>query len=168
MFVAHAPSGYILAASLLNRMRYVPASVSATIGAGITGALAPDLDLLYFFFVDHRQVHHHKYISHWPMFWLIATACSATWLGLSRTSRAAFIAMVFCLGGVLHVILDSVVGDIWWFAPFVDRPFSLFPVRAVFKLWWLNFILHWSFALELAICLWAWRARKLASWRSTA
>ena len=44
------------------------------------------------------------------------------------------------------MVQDSVVGDIWWFAPFIDRSFALYTP------WWLNFVLHWSFALELAIC----------------
>ena len=160
MFIAHAPSGYILSASLLRRMRHRPASVSATIAAGIIGALAPDLDLLYFFIVDHRQQHHHKYFSHWPIFWLGLAVGSAMWLRVSHAKSRVFLVFVFCLGGLLHIVLDSVVGDVWWLAPFVDQPFSLFSVRAVFKPWWLNFILHWSFALELAICGWAWQVRR--------
>jgi hypothetical protein len=60
-----------------------------------------------------------------------------------------------CLGEVLHVILDSLVGDIWWLAPFVDRSYALFTVPAVRSPWWMNFLLHWSFAVELAICFWA-------------
>jgi hypothetical protein len=33
---------------------------------------------------------------------------------------------VFCLGGVLHLILDSVVGEVQWLAPFSDRlPFRI-------------------------------------------
>lgn len=56
-------------------------------------------------------------------------------------------------GWLLHMVQDSVVGDIWWFAPFIDRPFALFTVPALHTPWWLNFLLHWSFALELAICV---------------
>jgi hypothetical protein len=36
---------------------------------------------------------------------------------------------------------------------------------AIFKPWWLNFELHWSFAVELAICAWAlpiYRRRRFA------
>ncbi len=65
----------------------------------------------------------------------------------------------------MHMLLDSIVGDIWWFAPFVDQPYALFTVEAVYKPWWLNFILHWSFAIEIGILLWAlylWRANKLS------
>jgi hypothetical protein len=33
---------------------------------------------------------------------------------------------------LLHLVLDSIVGDIWWLAPFVDRRYSLFTVPAVY------------------------------------
>ena len=49
---------------------------------------------------------------------------------------------------------------VWWFAPFIDKPFALASVPAVYHPWWLNFILHWSFMLEVAILIWAgwlWR-----------
>lgn len=140
------------------------------IAAGIIGALAPDFDMSYFYLIDHRQTHHHKYVTHWPMLWLSLVSASAVWFRLSRAPKPAFLSLVFCLGGVLHVILDSFVGDVWWFAPFVDRPFALFTVPAVFKPGWLNFILHWSFAVELAICLWAlliYRRRSKPSLRRT-
>jgi inner membrane protein len=68
-------------------------------------------------------------------------------------SAGAAVLGIFSAGGLLHMVLDSVVGDIWWFAPFIDRPFALFTVPALYTPWWLNFLLHWSFALELAICV---------------
>jgi hypothetical protein len=76
------------------------------------------------------------------------------------------LAFLFCLGGFIHLILDTIIGDIWWLAPFVDRPFSMFPVPARYHPWWLNFLLHWSFALELALWIGAfflYRSRRLNS-----
>lgn len=153
MFIAHAPSGYILAVSMLRRMRPAAVSAEAAIAATIAGALAPDLDLIYFFLVDHRHTHHHRYFSHWPLVWLGLLALAA--IGFRRASKAGVLALLFCLGGVLHVILDSLVGDIWWLAPFVDRPYALATVPALRTPWWTNFLLHWSFGVELAICFWA-------------
>lgn len=155
MIIAHMPSGYILSASLLKRFGSVPVPAAAVIAAGIAGALAPDVDMAYFHLIDHRQTHHHKYITHWPLLWLTLAAVSVLWFNWIRQSKAAFLALVFCLGGFLHIVLDSFVGDIWWFAPFVDKPYAMFTVPAHFKPWWLSFILHWSFAMELAICIWA-------------
>lgn len=155
MFIAHVPSGYILSVSLLERLRRPLVPAASVLWAGMTGALAPDFDLAYFFLVDHRHTHHHKYFTHWPMFWLLLLVIAMLWLRFDGKSRTALLSWVFCLGCTLHVILDSFVGDIWWFAPSVDKPFALFTVQAVFQPWWLNFILHWSFAVEAGICLWA-------------
>lgn len=128
---------------------------TAVFMTGIVGGLALDFDMLYFYLMDNRQTHHHKYISHWPLLWLGLLAVSALWLRLNRRSKSAFLGVVFCLASVLHIILDSFFGDVWWFAPFIDKPYALFTVPALFKPWWLNFILHWSFAIELAILAWA-------------
>lgn len=155
MFIAHAPSGYIMAASLLKRTQHIRVSAVAIILVSIIGALAPDFDLLYFYLIDNRQTHHHKYITHWPIIWLALLIISALLLRLSKKAKFPFLLLAFSLGGILHVVLDSLVGDIWWFAPFLDKPYAMFTVPAVFKPWWLNFILHWSFAAEIAICIWA-------------
>lgn len=144
-----------MAVSLLERARRVPVSASIVILASIIGAIAPDLDILYFYLIDNRQTHHHKYITHWPIAWLVLLVISTLWLCLSKNKKSPFVFLVFSLGGILHVVLDSLVGDIWWFAPFLDKPYALFTVPAIFKPWWLNFILHWSFAAEIAICFWA-------------
>lgn len=124
------------------------------------GAIAPDLDLLYFFLIDHRQTHHHKYVPHWPLIWLGLLLLAGLWRRLAADSVAASCALIFAIGGMGHVLLDTLVGDIWWLAPFVDRPFALAQVSAGLQPWWLNFVLHWSFGIELAIvglAAWVWR-----------
>ena len=140
---------------LRERVKIIPVSAKAVMAAGVMGALAPDLDLLYFYLIDHRQTHHHQYLTHWPIAWvsliLIATCC----LKLANNKAVALMALVFGLGGFLHMILDSVVGDIWWFAPFSNQSFAMFTVPARFHPWWLNFFLHCSFGLELLIVAWA-------------
>jgi len=155
MFIAHLPSGYILSVSLLKRIRRAPVRASGVILSGMVGAIAPDFDLFYFYLVDHRQVHHHTYITHWPLLWMASSALVGLWARLSPTSQVAWSALVFCLGGIVHVLLDSIAGDIWWGAPFVDRAYALVTVKATFEPWWLNFMLHWTFGVELVICCWA-------------
>jgi hypothetical protein len=156
MFIAHLPSGYLLSSLLLKRTRLLSISTRTIMLAGIIGAVAPDFDMLYFYLVDNRQTHHHRYFAHWPILWFGLTLLCLLWRRFAPASERAIAVLVFSLGGMLHLLLDTFVGDIWWLAPFVDQPFALFSVPAVFKPWWLNFILHWSFAVELAIWLWAW------------
>jgi inner membrane protein len=155
MFFAHLPSGYILSKYISDKVGIISGSNRAVLFAGIVGAVSPDIDLAYFYLIDNCATHHHKYISHWPVLWLSFTLVSFLWLCLSTNKKKAFLAVVFSLGGVLHMLLDSVVGDIWWFAPVIDKPYSLFTVKALYQPWWLNFILNWSFALELVISVWA-------------
>jgi membrane-bound metal-dependent hydrolase YbcI (DUF457 family) len=155
MMIAHAPAGYVLATSLLRWLKNTNVSAKVIILIGVIGAVVPDVDMLYFHLIDHRQTHHHKYVTHWPILWLSLLCLSCLWYQLNKTSKPAMLFMVFSLGGVLHVILDSFVGDVWWLAPFVDQAYALFTVPARFEPWWLNFVLHWSFAAELAIIVWA-------------
>lgn len=151
MIIGHAPAGYITAKLLLQHFIWRGVSPRKFLMVGIFGALAPDLDMFYFHLIDHRQHHHHSYVSHFPILWLGLLVISWLWMRHRISSKAASLAFVFCLSGFIHLILDSIVGDIWWFAPFIDRPFAMFTVPALYQPWWLNFIFHWSFALELAL-----------------
>ncbi len=161
MFIGHLPAGYILSSALHPRVRWAANTTRcAFIAAGIAGALAPDVDMLYFFGFDHRQHHHHSYFTHYPSFWMAMLLLSLLWLLASRHAKLAAMAVIFSLNGFLHMVLDSVVGDIWWLAPWDGPPFSFASVPANYHPWWLNFLLHWSFLLELALV-----AGAVALWR---
>jgi inner membrane protein len=155
MFIGHAPSGYIISSLLLRRFISCGITVRQFLFAGIFGAIAPDIDMFYFYLVDHRQHHHHTYFTHFPVLWIALLVFSVAWLRLSRSGKGAVLSFIFCLGGSIHMVLDSVVGDIGWLAPFVDHPFAMFTVPALYTPWWLNFLLHWSFAVELILVGWA-------------
>lgn len=147
MIIAHAPAGYLISKGLQSR----GLSARGVVTAGVLGALAPDFDMFYFYLWDNRQHHHHTYWTHYPIVWISLLLLSLAWIYLSGKSKTALLFFVFCLSGFLHLILDSLVGDVWWFAPFVDKPYALFTIKAQFTPWWLNFILHWSFLVELLI-----------------
>lgn len=147
MIIAHAPAGYLVSKELQSR----GLSARGVVTAGVLGALAPDFDMFYFYLWDNRQHHHHTYWTHYPIVWGSLLLLSLAWIYLSGKSKTALLFFVFCLNGFLHLILDSLVGDVWWFAPFVDKPYALFTIKAQFTPWWLNFILHWSFLVELLI-----------------
>lgn len=151
MFVAHLPAGYLAGSLIAERWRPVGLTRQALLTAGMLGAIAPDFDLLYFYFVDARQTHHHQYWTHLPLLWLGLLALTLGWLAQSTSKTRATLALVFVLNGILHLLLDTLVGDIWWLYPWRDQPFALFTVPALHQPWWLNFVLHWSFALELLI-----------------
>lgn len=155
MIIGHLPAGYICSKLLFPRFAGLVRSSRAFVIAGVMGAIAPDLDMIYFYAVDHRQHHHHTYWTHYPILWLCLLSASAIGLRVGQRRIFAALAFVFSLNGVLHMLLDTIVGDIWWFAPFWDRPFALLTVPIVFRPWWLNFFFHWSFVFELCVVLWA-------------
>lgn len=128
---------------------------ASCLSACVLGAIAPDLDMFYFFFVDHQQHHHHTYWSHFPVLWAGLLCAALCWRYVGERSLPSALVLLFALNGLGHMVLDTIAGDIWWFAPFVDRPFHLFEVPAGYHPWWLNFVLHWTFGFELALSLWA-------------
>lgn len=166
MIVAHLPTGYLLGVAL-ERLRPLACSPRLWLGSALLGAFAPDLDMLYFHLVDGGQQHHHRYWSHWPVVWFSLLALAVLAWSRAPQVRWPALAVLFSLNGCVHLMLDSVVGDIWWLAPWVDQPFALATVTARYSPWWLNFILHPSFLLELGLlasALWlAWRRRRQSS-----
>lgn len=162
MIIGHLPAGYVISRLLFPRFAATGVSARAFLLSGVIGALAPDFDMLYFHLVDQRQHHHHTYVTHFPIVWFAILACSLTWLIFAKTRSRAALAVIFAINGLAHMVFDTLVGDIWWLAPFADRPFVFFTVPALYKPWWLNFLLHWSFGVEVVMILWAvylWRRR---------
>ncbi|HVG49734.1 MAG TPA: metal-dependent hydrolase [Rubellimicrobium sp.] len=163
MFIAHLPAGYLLTSAIEARTGDRSRAVLLT---GLAASVLPDLDLLWFYLVGDRQNVHHAYLPHLPLFW-IAVAALAWMAGRAlRLPRAPLLIGVALANLLLHMVLDSIAAGIWWLRPFSDLEVNLVRVPAV-QAWWVwNFVLHWTFALELAItaaalALW-WRRHRAA------
>lgn len=156
MILAHLPAGYLIGRAFGAKRGWVKA-------AALAGSVLPDFDLFWFYFVDDRAFHHHRYWVHVPGFWL---ACGIVVLPLIRMFRPGWLApaAVFLVSILVHLILDSVGGGIMWLWPFSNHLFSLTTVPATQSHWILSFILHWSFLSEVVIiatALWLfWRAER--------
>ncbi|SQI34267.1 Uncharacterised protein [Leminorella richardii] len=160
MFIAHLPTGYLIGTALIKAFNASEPQAKRILVACMLGAIAPDFDLFYFYLIDHRLHQHHTYVTHFPILWFGLLTLALVWLSLASRKSTALLAVVFCLNGAVHLLLDSVVGNIWWLMPFVDQPYSLFHIEAMYHPWWLNFILNWSFALEVILvsaAVWRWR-----------
>lgn len=143
MLTAHLPSGYVLARALPGHGPYV-------LPVALVGAVFPDLDMIWFYFIDDRSVHHHRYWVHIPAFWA-GIACISLPV-LARFRRGYLDLSCVFLGAVLmHLVLDSLSGGILWAAPFDMQLYSLVSVPATQSHWILSFILHWSFLAEVVI-----------------
>lgn len=152
MFIAHLPAGYLASRALHRLYRGASIPVRRFVLAGTAGALAPDGDLLWFYLVDHGRHHHHAYPTHYPLLW-IALLLLGLLANALKPAGAGLLLLVFVCNGLLHMGLDTVAGDIRWLAPFDDRAWSLVSVPAHYEPWWLNFVLHWTFLIELLITL---------------
>lgn len=153
MIVGHLPAGYLVSELLVKHVPTLNLKEAHVVSAGMLGAVAPDVDLLYFYLIDNRQHHHHLYYPHLPVVWAVLLGLSVGWLLFSRRKTLAVLAFAFSLNGMIHMVLDTIAGDIWWLKPWVDLPFVLVTVPARFQPWWLNFVLHWTFMLDLVVLL---------------
>lgn len=140
MLTAHLPSGYVLWRSLPRVKWGMPAALA--------GAVFPDLDMIWFHFVDNRAFHHHYYWVHVPLFWLAVAAVvlPLVWRTVWRGAALVFLAAVF-----LHLLLDTIAGGILWGAPVSDHLFALVEVPPTQGTWVWSFVLHWTFLLEVAV-----------------
>lgn len=163
MLIAHLPSGHLIG-TLGERL--APKSAPAVMAAALAGTVAPDLDMLWFHFVDSRT-HHHALPTHWPLAWLAAGAVA---LFLARAAAPRWLPAVaaFFAAVMVHMVLDIVAAPTRWLAPFSAREFELVRVPAAHGHWIVSFVLHWTFLIELAICfaalaLWLTRRRSARS-----
>jgi inner membrane protein len=150
VFLAHIPAGYLLTKRIEARQQG-----SGLMPLGLAASVLPDLDLVRFYVFDHRRVLHHEYWTHIPFWW--ATIAAAWLLGLAvvrrRTPGAA--SAVFFGNVFLHLVLDTFVGGVAWLAPFSRHAFALVSVPTGHRWWVWNFVLHWTFTVELLLAAWA-------------
>ncbi|MCC1493288.1 metal-dependent hydrolase [Cognatishimia sp. F0-27] len=137
MMIAHLPAGYLLATGLDGRV------ATLAFWGVLFGSIAPDLDMLWFFFVDQGASHHHGYITHRPAFWLFVLLAGVV-------TRNRFIAGAG-VGALFHLLLDSIVGEIAWAWPISDATWPLVIVPATQNHWILSFLFHWTFLVELVV-----------------
>jgi inner membrane protein len=151
MFLGYIPASYLWTRYLLNRRPALFPKRQTVLAAGLMAGVLPDLDLIYFYLVDHQQHLHHGYWTHLPFFWLIVIF---PWLAIGwifRSSKITFWAIIFGSNILLHMGLDTIVG-IRWLYPFSQREYFLVQVLSQYNWWVLNFLLHWTFLVELALC----------------
>ena len=147
MFIAHIPIGLALARLITKRLLTFPVIAIATFGA-----IFPDLDLIRFYFFDNHERHHHDYWSHMPAVWVLIML---GWLCLAKLFKRPFgkLPLTFFVAVLSHLILDTMAGAIEWLWPFSDKGFHLVTVPATHVKWYLSFLTHWTFALEVFISI---------------
>lgn len=151
MFIAHMPAGFLLSRYLLKDKRDDPSYIKYLF-IGLIASIAPDFDLAYFHLIDARQHPHHSYWTHIPIFWVSIYTLLVypvyKWLGRTGVKLLS----MFLLCGLLHMSLDSVASGIKWLYPIDKSYFGLWRIPSVYDWWVANYLFHWTFAIEVAIC----------------
>ena len=155
MLIAHLPAGYLLARRIVPRLATAPAEARRLMAVGLAASVFADIDLVYFYLIDGRQTLHHDYWTHIPAFWPAAMLAAAALLWLARMGIPWREFLVFLAGVILHLALDTPTGGILWGWPVSLYRFLLVEIPARFDWWVWNFVLHWTFLIELAITGWA-------------
>lgn len=148
MFIAHLPAGYLLTRKLqacLKTKKYL--------WLGLIASLLPDIDLFYFYLFDGRQNFHHSYWIHIPFYWIILALL--VFLLVHYQKRYWAPAIIFFSNIFLHILLDTVVGQIKWLFPFSKIFVYFFVVPSHYTFWVYNFFFHWTFLIEIVIVIWA-------------
>jgi inner membrane protein len=164
VFIAHVPAGWMATRAMLRGRVDTARTRRRLVALGLVASVLPDLDLLWFFTMDQQRHAHHAYITHKPGAWLMAFAAAALAMRMLRAGRTAWLAMgVLAANVMLHLVLDTSAGGIRWLWPASEAELVLAHVPARHEPWWLNFVLHWTFALEVGIAAagtaWWWRQR---------
>lgn len=142
MFITGHLSGAYLA--LKPFQRHLPRHLFA---AGLVGGVLPDIDMLWFHFVDHGAFHHHEYLTHRPLLWVIVLLTGAVLCRMERT--LGLTVLILGVGGLVHMALDTIAGAIAWGWPLDHTPNTLVVVQATHSHWILSFLNHWTFQVEI-------------------
>lgn len=153
MFIAHAPAGYCLTTLLLSKcIRTISDDAYRRyLWIGVMASVIPDLDLIYFYLIDHRQHPHHSYFTHIPIYWLAGTVALWSYGDLLSNRRLMRSAVIIGANVMLHLVLDSVASRISWLYPIHEGGLGLFHLSSRYSWWVWNYVLHWTFGLEIMI-----------------
>jgi len=151
MMIAHLPAGYLCTSALLDALEPPSPSRRALMRVGLLGSVLPDFDMFFFVLDEAHPPTHHGYWTHMPLFWAGATLALLL-LAWGLRQRALFaIALVGGVNAFLHVILDTPTGYIQWLEPWSHAPIGYIDIPDRYRPWPLNYFLHWTFGLEIAI-----------------
>jgi len=154
MFIAHIFGGYLgtrLCLRCTTKQDVQGANLKYYLLFGLLCSVLPDFDLAYFYLIDHRQHPHHTYWTHIPIFWVILASLTYVIGHYILKKRVGLLSIILLSGTCLHLILDSVAGGIYWLYPFSSTYYRLFTITPRYDWWVLNYLLHWTFLLEILI-----------------
>lgn len=157
MYFGHIPAGYLsfmaMRKFMKNRGEFTTSRIQLLILLGLTASVLPDIDMLYFYFVDHRQHLHHGYFTHIPFYWFCAGVFWFLSSLLVQRIKFGIYGAIVMMNITLHLMLDTINAGIKWFYPFSQRYVVFIDVPSSHQWTVMNFITHWSFVFEVILIL---------------
>ncbi len=147
MVFAHIPSGYLLANLFVQKRKWP----TWLLWLGMLGATFPDFDILLAEFTTHDMIGHRVSPMHFPIVWALVAAILLTIILLTKQKSWLPAWGVFFSAAMLHLVLDTLVGDIYWLAPFSWTPIHIISIPSHHAWWLADHVLHWSFLFEIGI-----------------
>ncbi len=127
MLIAHGPLGYLLG-TLTQRWWKLPNLTKLqtrwVLTAAFIGGMFPDIDLLFFYFVDSSQSHR-QLITHSLVLYSSLLILGILLMKFSRAKFGGALITVFAIGTVSHVLTDMIIGMTVFLAPFSYELFGL-------------------------------------------
>ncbi|MCF8215885.1 MAG: metal-dependent hydrolase [Chlorobium sp.] len=153
MVLGHLPVGYIISKMLFRTIKDRQVKYRTFMFWGLFGSVAPDTDMIYYYLFDYRQYSHHQYVTHFPLLWLFFLLLSFVWILFHKKwGQYPVYAVIFTLGGFVHILMDTIVGgSMLLLAPFDYRHFCLVPHVP----WDATQYKFLSYGLEAILILWA-------------
>ena len=160
MLISHVPAGYIItriADNILSRQQIRAIHRRAFYFWAFVGSVFPDIDMFYYYFIDKRQHLHHEYLTHIPFFWICSISLTMLFSAILKKHAARIYIYIFSINIFLHLFLDTLIGKIKWLYPFSEKFIFFFDVPTVYDNWIWNFVIHWTFMIEILIVLIAFK-----------
>lgn len=156
MFVGHLPAGYCLTTTLLKYFGCKDGTAHRRyLWIGLLASVLPDVDMIYFYLIDHRQHWHHSYWTHIPIYWITGAYGLLSLGKLFRSKGVIWGTAIGVANLILHLILDSIASKIRWLYPVSGAGYGLFRIPSGYGWWPWNYLLHWTFLIEVVIVLMA-------------
>ena len=149
MLFAHGPLGALLSDRSIRmwwKGKITPRQKWILLLLGFIGGIFPDVDLLYYYLVD-ASTPHREFITH-SFFIYVAVFVVLYFVAAVFVKKPVFkmAVMIFFIGVVSHLAVDSILAEVSWFFPFSRRLYGLSNFSALRPwLFSVNFALEFVF-----------------------
>ena len=151
MLIAHLPAGYILFKAFDKKNTFLANDRKMLIFGMLLGSVLPDVDTIWFYLVSNRSEVHHNYWTHTPFFWTVVFVLIYAFSRVLKLRKTSLFALWSWLSITLHLVLDSIPGQIRWAWPFSNHAVQFVEILPTHDWWVLSFIFHWTFLLEIVV-----------------